>query len=157
MNGDKDMDDRIVIITDGLKGLNNAAVGLVMKGEYDEAERMFETIENTSRTFRYGGGVGMARVSLANICVIRGRITGALDHMEVAVEHYPPGKERDDALIIQKKITLIALDIGIKKERSGDLNGALELFERIVGHLNEKRAVLVTKEIEHIRKHLNIQ
>jgi hypothetical protein len=149
------MDERILVITDGIKGMNNAAVDLVMKGEYDDAERMFGSIESTARLFQYGGGIGMARMSLANLSVMRGDVMGALEHIEVAEEYYPPGNERDAACGLHKKIAFMALEIGIRKERAGDLGGALELFERIVGHLNEKRSALVAREIENIKRHLN--
>jgi len=148
------MDEAITVIAEGLKGLNNAAVDLIAKGEYDEAEKMFKTAEETSRLFSYGSGVGMVRVSLANLSIMRGNVLDALTHIEVATEFYPPGCDREEACALQRKISFMALETGIEKERSGDLKGALELFERTLPWLNEKRALMVTEEIARIKQYL---
>ncbi|MCL1811786.1 MAG: hypothetical protein FWG41_06210 [Methanomassiliicoccaceae archaeon] len=148
------MDERVVIIAEGLKGMNNSAVNLIMKGEYDEAAEMFASAESTCRLFQYNEGIGMIRVSLANLSVMRGNVAEALTHIEVATSFYPQCEERECACELHRKIALMALEAGIKKENAGDLAGALELFERILPHLNEKRAVLVSKEIENIKGYL---
>jgi tetratricopeptide (TPR) repeat protein len=147
-------DERIIIIAEGLKGMNNAAVELIRKQDYDEAEKMFESAESTCRIFQYNEGIGMIRTSMANLSVIRGNIAEALTHIEVAIESYPQCKEKDEACALCRKLALIALDIGMKKENAGDLAGALELFERTLPHLNEKRAVPVANEIRKIKAHL---
>jgi len=148
------MDSRITIIAEGIKGLNNAAVELARKGEYDEAEKMFESMESTARLFSYNEGVGMARMSLASISVMRGKLSEALCHIEVSVEHYPQCDGRKMACDMQSRIVLMALETGIRKEKTGDLSGALELFEKILPKLNEKRAAAVSKEIANIKEHL---
>jgi len=146
--------DEITFLAEGLKALNNAAVDLVLKGEYDDAERAFKTVEDMSRLFCYEEGVGMARVSLANLSMIRGNISEAVDHIETAIEYFPPGDGKEEAYALQKKISIAALEAGIEKERSGDLKGALELFEKIIHILNEKRAELVAAEIKNIKQYL---
>jgi len=148
------MDEKIFIITEGLKGLNNAAVELIKKGEYDEAEKMFLTAESTYKLFKCDEGISMIRVSLANLSLMRGNIADALGHVETATCVCPPGKRRDEACDLHKKVAFMALKMGMEKEKSGDLRDALELFERIVPHLNEKRAALVSKEIESLKVHL---
>jgi tetratricopeptide (TPR) repeat protein len=151
------MDERVFVIAEGLKGMNNAAIDMVMKGKYDEAEKMFESAESTCRLFQYNEGIGMIRVSLANLYVMRGDLLGALTNIEIATRCYPHCKERDEARILHQKIAVMALGVGIEKENAGDLNGALEIFERILPNLNEKRAVLVAKEIDNIKEHLRAE
>ena len=148
------MDEMTFFIAEGMKGLNNAAVELITKGEYDEAEKVFRTVEETARLFSYKEGIGMVRVSLANLSVMRGNILEALTHIDVATEYQPPGDGREEACTLRKKISILALEKGIEKEKQGDLKGALELFERILPNLNEKRAVLVSNEIENIKRYL---
>lgn len=148
------MDERIVIIAEGLKGMNNSAVDLVMKGEYDEAEKMFESAESTCKLFQYNEGIGMIRVSLANLSVMRGNVLEALSHIEIATSCFPQCEERENVCALHRKIVMMALEAGIGKENSGDLSGALEVFERILPELNEKRAALVAKEIQKIKDHL---
>jgi tetratricopeptide (TPR) repeat protein len=150
------MDERIMIIAEGLKGMNNSAVSLVMKGEYDDAEEMFRSAESTCRLFQYSEGIGMIRVSLANLSLIRGDVKGAMSHIEVATEHYPEGEDRKEACKLRSKIALIALEIGMGLEKEGDLEGALGFFERSLPWLNEKRALLVADEIARIKEHLGI-
>ncbi|MDR0334284.1 MAG: hypothetical protein LBH69_00135 [Methanomassiliicoccaceae archaeon] len=147
-------DDKITFIAEGMIGLNNSAVELVRKGEYDGAEEMFETMENTAKLFGYNEGVGMARMSLASISMMRGRLLEALSRIEGSVCIYPECEGRKIACDMQSKIVLVALDMGIKRERAGKLNDALELFEAILPKLNEKRAAAISKEIAHIKAHL---
>ena len=147
------MDEITFVIAEGLKGLNNAAVDLVMKGDLDEAERVFESIENTAKMFQYNDGVGAARVSMANLSMMRGDIIQALTHIEIAVEKCS-GSNKEEACAMQKKVSMIALQKGMEKEKEGELKGALELFERILPHMNEKRAAAVSKEIESIKAYL---
>jgi len=147
------MDEITFVIAEGLKGLNNAAVDLVMKGDLDEAERVFESIENTAKMFQYNDGVGTARISLANLSIMKGEIIQALTHIEVAVENCS-GANKEDACAMQKKVSMMALQVGMEKEKKGELKGALELFERILPIINEKRAAAVAKEIESIKAYL---
>jgi tetratricopeptide (TPR) repeat protein len=146
--------DEITYLAEGLKAMNNAAVDMVLNGEYDKAEKTFRTVEETSRLFCYEEGVGMARTSLANLSMIKGDLIKAIDHAEAAVEFFPPGGGMEEAYDLLKRISIAALETGIEKERSGDLEGALELFERILPVLNEKRAELVAAEIENIKQYL---
>jgi len=146
--------DEIEIIADGIKALYNTASEQISKGRYDEAEEVFNTIERTVEVLGYKEGIGMVRVSLANLSMMRGNILDALTHMEVAKENYSPGENMRAACDTQTKISLIALEIGMKKENDGDLEGALELFEKILPNLNEKRAAAVAGEIENIKRYL---
>jgi len=146
--------DEIEYIAEGLKALNNAAVSLVLKGDYEGAEKMFRSVEEMAMLFCYEEGVGMTRVSMANLSMARGNIMDALAHIEAAIGLFPPGDDRDAACDMQKKISLHALESGMEKERAGDLKGALEMFETILPILNEKRAELVAAEIENIKRYL---
>ncbi|AIZ56051.1 hypothetical protein Mpt1_c01480 [Candidatus Methanoplasma termitum] len=149
------MDEKLLIITDGLKGLNNSAIEMIIKGEYAEAERMFETIENTSRLFGYEGGIGMARLSLANVSILKGDVFEALAHIEVAECCNLTGNDGETVCSLHKKIALMALEVGIRMENSGELRDALDLFERIHPYLNEKRAVAVKEEILNLKEYLD--
>ena len=145
------MDD-ITMIAEGLKALNNAAVDLITKGEYDGAEKMFGTIESTYRMIGYGEGISLVRTSMANLSAIRGDLIGSLSHLEIATEN--AGDNIGTVNEMRRKISLAALEIGIGKENDGDLVGALELFTKILPNLNEKRAEAVAAEIENIKRHL---
>lgn len=148
------MDERIMIIAEGLKGMNNSAIDLIKKGEYDKAQALFESAESTCRLFQYNDGVGMIRVSLANLSVMRGDLLEALTHVETAISLYSQCKEREKACELQRKIAMIALEAGIEKENSDDLKGALEIFERVLPYLNEKRTALVSIEIKNLREYI---
>jgi len=148
------MDERIMIIAEGLKGMNNSAIDLIKNGEYDKAQTMFESAESTCRLFQYNDGMGMIRASLANLSVMRGNILEALAHIEMAISCYSQCKERENACEMQRNIVMIALEAGMEKENSGDLEGALEIFERILPHLNEKRVALVSAEIKSLKEYI---
>lgn len=147
-------DPQVEVIADGLKALNNAAVELVGKGELEDAIKVITTAENTSRLFGYREGIGVAKFVLASIWMMKGEPVEAISHMDAAMEFLPPGEERDLAEEQGLKIALEVLKIGLEKRAEGDQEGTLEMFEKALPYLNEKRAEVISREIENLRSQL---
>ncbi|MDR0887988.1 MAG: hypothetical protein LBM39_02235 [Candidatus Methanoplasma sp.] len=147
-------DERILIITEGLKSLNNSAVDMISKGDYDSAAHLFETAEKTSDLFGYSEGVGMANLSLANLFVLKKDVLGALAYAVKAADILPPGEDKNTAKDMSRKLAISAVRLGIEKEDSGDFESALKAFEAAYPHVGD-RAPMIADEISFIKSHLS--
>jgi len=144
-------EDVIKGIVEMLKGINNSAADLVQKGDLENAVKMYELAEQTSLRFYFYDGALVNRLYIAKIHIMEEEFSKAVDCLDI-LEGYKASPNTENEIVrFYKEAGMIMLKAGMEMEASGDLTGALRLFEKVHPYLNKKRAEIVEKEIMLLR------
>ena len=144
-------EDVIKGIVEMLKGINNSAADLVQKGDLENAVKMYELAEQTSLKFYFYDGALVNRLYIAKIHIMEEEFNKAVDCLDI-LEGYKASPNTENEIVrFYKEAGMIMLKAGMEMEASGDLTGALRLFEKVHPYLNKKRAEIVEKEIMLLR------
>jgi len=141
-------------VVDLLKGINNSAVGLIQKGDFEAAVKMFELGEETSLRFNYIDGALSNRLNMIKVQLLSGNFLQVIDSLDIMAEFDVSDEMRKEVTRFFKEASVTMLKAGMDMEANGDMRNALRMFERIHPYLNNKRADLVGKEIEMLRSKL---
>ncbi len=149
------------IISHKLKDLFNTGFVLVEEGDYDIALEMFKTARDVSKLIDYQKGIFMADSSIANIYALKEKFDESFNLYKTCLNNINKemfvveDKKNTDEYKFKKEqlmknlhvISLKLLEVGIEHEKSGEFTEALNIYKKIVPYLNEKRRILVEKEI----------
>jgi tetratricopeptide (TPR) repeat protein len=139
-----------------IKGLHNGALAHIKKGEYVEAAVQYRKALMITEKISYYEGMAITLYSMANLALVIGDIIEALnnaaDARNMFVKANLPHEHCSDLL---RQLAGMAKKQGIKYEREGKFQEAINHFEAALPFVDEKSCKALVHEIELLRRILN--
>lgn len=139
-----------------IKGLHNGAIGHIKKGEYVEAAVQYRKALMITGKISYYEGMAITLFSMANLALIVGDLLEALNNAADSRNMFAKANlshENCDDLL--KQLAGMVKKQGIKYEKEGKFQEAINHFEAVLPFADEKSSKALTHEIELLRRILN--
>jgi len=143
-------------IANEIKSLHNGAIEHIKKKEYLEASILYRKALMITDKISYYEGMAITLFSMSNLAVLVGDILEAISNVADAKDMYIkaglPYEHCDEML---QKLAIAAKKEGIKLEKKGKFQEAIEHYEAAIPFADENSSKAMRHEIELLRRVMN--